>query len=270
MRIDGKKVAEEIRAGLKTKIAELKSRGVTPKLAIITLGDEGAWETYVRQKLRVAGELGIEAVLIPLKDASEKELLNKIEEINNDPTFHGMIVQRPMPSNIDKQTVTNAIAPEKDVDGFRDDSKFEVPVWLAVKKLLSESGIMNYESWKNLNFVVIGKGETAGGPTIRGLKKIGVEPIMVDSKTENRSEILKNADVIITSVGKSGVVQAQDLKKGAILIGVGTHTEDGKLKGDYDESEIEQIASAFTPTPGGVGPVNLSYLFSNLIQAATN
>ena len=270
-----------------------------PKIAIITLGPEGAWETYVRQKLKVALELGIEAVFIPLDDADEKTLLKKIDEINHDSTFHGMIVQRPMPGSINKQTVTNAIAPEKDVDGFRSDSEFEVPVWLAVKRLLEESFSQlsvlcgrlsdssspiskpknkkqidwdrkteNREPITGLKFAVLGKGETAGGPAIRALKKLGAQLAVIDSKTQNTTEIIKSADVIITSVGKNGIINSRNIKPGAILIGVGTHVADGKLRGDYDESDIKEVAGAYTPTPGGVGPVNLSYLFENLIHAA--
>ncbi len=272
MRISGKTVADEIKEKLKIQIEELKSNGITPKLAIITLGPEGAWETYVRQKIKTAAELGIEAVFIPLADASEQMLLKKIEEINRDASFHGVIVQRPMPETISKQTVTDAISPEKDIDGFRSDSKFEVPVWLATKKLIEESfkQLDIDKPWKDFSFVVIGKGETAGGPAIKSLKKMGVSANVIDSKTENPEAILKRADIVITSAGKSNVVSAQNIKKGVILIGVGTHVEEGKLRGDYNQEEIEEIAGSYTPTPGGVGPVNLAYLFSNLIEAARN
>lgn len=269
MKIDGRKIAEEIRSELKVRIQELTGWGIVPKIAIITLGPESSWETYVRQKIKVTGELGIKAVLITLENADQSKLIRTLREIDSDPNYHGIIVQRPMPGNIDRAAVVNAISPEKDIDGFRSDSKFEVPVWLAVKRILSESGIMNYESWKKQKFVVIGKGETAGGPIARGLKKLEVEPQIIDSKTQNPEEILKSADVIISCVGESGVVRSENLKKGVILIGVGTHGEDLGLRGDYSEQEIENVAGAYTPTPGGVGPVNLSYLFSNLVKAVT-
>lgn len=265
MRIDGRKIAEQIRNNF-------KSKNIVPKIAIITLGPESSWATYVRQKIKVAKELGIDAVLIPLEDASEQTLLEKINHINNDPSFHGMIVQRPLPQGFDRNKVVYAISLNKDIDGFRPDSKFEVPVWLAVKKLI-EYSLHETGSNKNLNklsFAVIGKGETAGGPVIRGLSKMGIAPNTIDTKTENPDAILKNADVIISCVGKSNVIRPEQIKKGAIVIGVGIHTEKGKLCGDYDEKEVEQIASAYTPTPGGVGPVNLAYLFKNLIEAAKN
>lgn len=269
MKIDGRRIAEEIRNELKSYILQLKNQGIVPKIAIITLGPESSWETYVRQKIKVARELGIKTVtvLINLEDSDEEKLIRTIREIDKDPNYHGIIVQRPIPPNFNRERVVNSISPKKDVDGFRPDSKFEVPVWLAVKKIL-ESRIMNYESWRELNFVVLGKGETAGGPIIRGLKKMGLEPQIIDSRTTNPVTILKNADIIISCVGKIRVVSSKNIKKGVILIGVGIRGEDGTVKGDYNEEEIEKIAGAYTPTPGGVGPVNLSYLFKNLVKAA--
>ena len=120
----------------------------------------------------------------------------------------------------------------------------------------------------NLQFVVLGKGETAGGPIARGLAKMRIKPEIIDSQTQNRDEIIKNADVIISCVGKSGVILRDQIKPTSIIIGVGTHGEDGKLKGDFDQDQIEEAAKAYTPTPGGVGPVNLSFLFTNLVKAA--
>lgn len=263
MKIDGRAIADTIKNELKEDISSLKERGITPKIAIITLGDESAWETYVRQKLKVAETLGIDAQLINLKEATEEDLLNIVNKIDNDPNFNGLIVQRPMPDSFSKEKVINAISSIKDIDGFRPDSTFQVPVWLAVKRLLTEVNSLDTKR----TFVVIGKGETAGRPCINGLKALGINLQVIDSHTENVDEILKNGDVIISCIGKSGVVRKDNIKDGVILIGVGIHSEDGKVKGDYEESEIENVANAYTPTPGGVGPVNLAYLFSNLIEA---
>ena len=270
MRIDGGKIAQEIRDELKSEIEELSKKGITPKIAIITLGPENSWETYVRQKIKVARELGIKAVLINLEEADEEKLIRIVKQIDSDSNYHGIIIQRPIPSNFNRERVVNSISLEKDVDGFISDSKFEVPVWRAVKRILHESRIMNQESWKELKFAVVGKGETAGAPVIHSLKQLGIEPQVMDSKTENSDQILKSADIIISCVGKSNIIKVEQIKKGAILIGVGIRGEDGTVKGDYNEEEIESIAVAYTPTPGGVGPVNLSYLFSNLIEATKN
>ncbi len=270
MKISGKEIAQELRAELKKKIDELKTRGVTPKIAIITLGAEDSWQTYVAQKVKVADELGIKAVVLNLEDADQEKLLKVIEEINLDPAYHGIIVQRPMPAMIDRTTIVNSISNDKDVDGFREDSKFEVPVWLAVGKLLSYAlkELNKNSDLGSYSITVLGKGETAGGPIRRALLSLNAHVKLVDSKTADPDQIIRNSDIVISCVGKSGVVNSLNLKPGAILIGVGTHGEDGKLRGDYDQNEIEQIAAAFTPTPGGVGPVNLTYLFSNLVQAA--
>ncbi len=279
MKINGRQIAEEIRSELKGRIEKLKQKGVTPKIAIITLGPEASWEAYVRQKIKVAGELGIKAILINLQEADEEKLIRTVKEIDSNPNYHGIIVQRPIPGNFDQEKVVNLISPEKDVDGFREDSKFEVPVWLAIKRILGESTNLKLKTenirLSELRFVVIGKGQTAGGPIIRGLRAMGIEPKIIDSRTENRDEILNNADVVISCVGKQNIVRGDQVKKGAILIGVGTHGEDlpagrqdVRLRGDYNEKEIEQVAGSYTPTPGGVGPVNLSYLFKNLSEAA--
>src|SRR3989344_9086068 len=190
MKIDGKKIAEGIRSELKSYILQLKNQSIVPKIAMITLGPESSWETYVRQKIKVASELGIKAVLINLENANDENLIQTVRQIDSDFNYHGIIIQRPIPSNFNREQVVNSISPEKDIDGFRIDSDFEVPAWLAVKHLVTESlkELKIKKSWKKLNFAVIGKGETAGEPIIRGLKKLGVEPEIIDSKTLNRDE----------------------------------------------------------------------------------
>lgn len=280
MKISGRKIADEIKDDLRKDIAELSKKNLAPKIAIITLGSESSWEAYVGQKLKVAYDLGIKADHINLSNEDESLLFQIIERVNNDPSCHGLIVQRPLPQRINKAKVTEAIAHRKDVDGFRENSPYGVPVWLAVKLLIERSlgALAIKRRISQLNFAVLGKGETAGLPTINGLRKIGIEPKIIDSKTQNRKEILKEADVVISCVGKPNAVAANELKPGVVLIGVGTHGEDlpaGRqvekrrvLRGDYDEEEIEQIAGAYTPTPGGVGPLNLAYLYKNLIEAA--
>lgn len=272
MKISGRAVAEEIRSELKTKILKLKEQGIVPKIAIITLGSESSWESYVRQKIKVAGLLGIKAVHINLSENEQDRLFKTIKEINQDPLYHGLIVQRPLSAGIDREKVVNSIDAEKDVDGFRPGSKFGVPVWLAVKDLIersfNETGSNKHID--ELSFAVLGKGETAGMPTINGLRKMGIEPQIIDTKTQNREEILKNANVVISCAGRKNALSAREIKPGAVVIGVGTHEENGKIRGDYNEEEIELVAGAYTPTPGGAGPVNLAYLFSNLIDAALN
>lgn len=273
MEISGKNLAKELQEELKREIENLQERNVIPKLAIVTLGDESSWKTYVFQKIKLGKKLGVETKLINLSGKSEEELLEVINELNNDSSVHGIIIQRPMPAIFNKEIVRNLISFEKDVDGFRTDSKFEIPTWLAVKQIITQalqvtmaSKLQN--SLLNQSILILGKGETAGTPVINGLRRLGLSPIVVDSKTENKSAKLREADIIISAVGKKRVVEGKDLKPGCILIGIGIQREDGKLIGDYDVEDIKNIVSYYTPTPGGVGPLNLSYLFKNLITAA--
>ncbi len=275
MKINGKLLADQMQISLLQRAQDLKNHSITPKIAIITLGDEESWSTYVGAKLRLAEKLGINAELINLKDSDEKTLLATIDELNNDTSCNGLIVQRPFPQKYDREKIIYAIKKEKDIDGFRSDSPFAVPVWLAVEeiithieKLLDATEIHNSPIRQAIS--VIGKGETAGKPIINGLKKIGLFPKIIDSSTKDRKEILKKSKIIISAVGKENVVDPEFITQGVILIGVGIHRNaDGKLAGDYDEAKIEHVASFYTPTPGGIGPLNLAYLFQNLLSAAS-
>lgn len=270
MRIDGKELAEEVILEMQREVDAAKKAGITPKIAIITLGSEEAWKAYVGQKLKLATRLGIEAELINLQDASQDELLAKLDELNNDPLVHGIIAQRPFPKHIDNETIINAVVKTKDIDGFREDSQFEVPVWLAVRKVLEyvhgqvDPG-GDFLSWlRQKKVVVVGQGITAGKPSKKALEELGVIPQIIQRETQNPEKILKTADIVIAAVGKT-VIKASDLKQGVVLVGVGLHRgEDGKLKGDYEN--IEDIASFYTPSPGGIGPINLAFLFKNLLS----
>ncbi|RJQ24424.1 bifunctional 5,10-methylenetetrahydrofolate dehydrogenase/5,10-methenyltetrahydrofolate cyclohydrolase [Candidatus Parcubacteria bacterium] len=283
MIINGKIIAETIFNDIKKDVESLKRKGVVPKIVIISVGKDDTWKTYVKIKSKRAKELNIELEHINI-DNNQEKLLETIQWINTRDNIQGFIVQRPLPENINKEIITNEIDPKKDIDGFRKDSKFESTVWLAVKTILvkihkhkhlpgdrMDSGKveMEFEEWLKIkNIVVVGKGETAGKPTIEGLKKLGINPNIIDSKTQNRKEIFKNADIIISAAGKSRAVEAKDLKQGVILIGIGMHKENNEIIGDYNEEEIKNIASYYTTTPGGIGPLNLAYLFKNLIQSA--
>lgn len=281
MIISGKKLSKRVLYHIKKDIAELSEKNIVPKIAIITVGSETTWNTYVRQKKIKAAKLGIKTILYHLpRTTSEQILIDLLNDLNHLTDVHGIIVQRPLPTTIDKQRVINAIDPKKDIDGFRNDSLFEPPIWLAVEAMLkfTRSNLKNnseakkgstFEGWlESKSIVVIGKGETGGGPVIKALNKQGATPVLVDSKTKKKGEILQKADIIISGVGKN-VIEPNELKKGVVLIGIGIHRgEDGKLHGDYDEQEVKHIASYYTPTPGGVGPLNLVYLFKNLTQAA--
>ncbi|HRN96269.1 MAG TPA: bifunctional 5,10-methylenetetrahydrofolate dehydrogenase/5,10-methenyltetrahydrofolate cyclohydrolase [Candidatus Levybacteria bacterium] len=271
MKISGESLADPIRGVIQYESRQLAAKGVVPHLVIFTLGDESSWEVYVKRKLKWATILGIKATLKNLQSANEQEVLEEIKQSNADPSVHGIIVQRPLPANIDKHAVIRQILPEKDVDGFRPDSPFEVPVWLAVKLILSHISVEYEDSLssflKSSKVTVIGKGETAGTPIAEGIKMSGGNPSIIDSKTSDAHSVLSDSDIVVSCVGKK-VVELESMHKGQILIGVGTHIENGKLSGDFDEEQAEQSGTIYTPTPGGIGPLNLTFLFQNVLQAA--
>ncbi len=272
MKIDGLALQEKIIERLKKEIEELKTQGITPGIAIVTLGEEASWQAYVGQKIKLAERLGIEKKLISLNPQTTTEVVEAVEELNRNPKIHGIIVQRPFPPHIDTQKVITSVAKEKDIDGFRDDSEYEVPVFLAVKYILEYVASLDKKTLQdflwNKKLLVVGKGETAGGPAIKGFSSLGFTPSVIDSKTEDRDEKFGDADIIISAVGKTNVITSENLKKGCILIGIGIHRGEDGLEGDYSEKDIENKVSFFTPTPKGVGPVNLAFLFKNLLKAA--
>lgn len=272
MELSGRVLADSVLEDVSLRIARLKEKGTIPELSIVTVGGEDAWFSYVSQKLKTAERLGIRANMIHLSGDSEEELISTIKKLNADKNVHGIIVQRPIPKQYDRDKVINAIKNVKDIDGFRSDSLYIVPVLLAIQHFIREAyGVITASDLKkvliNQHVLVAGKGETAGGPAIEWLQTLGAVYSIIDSKTENPCQELKKADLIICAVGKSGVIKPACLKKGVILIGVGTHKEEGKLTGDYSVEEIKDIAAVWTPTPKGVGPLNLAYLFKNLLEA---
>lgn len=262
------------------------------------MGDDPASESYVAQKKKKGEALGaVVDVLVFPKNVSQRELVVRIQELNRNPKVHGIIVQRPLPNHVEEQVIDEAVSPEKDVDGFLEESPFQEPITLAVDALLKEAlkeiaamphhkdqislniadyaGIDDYikneyKAWiQQKKVIVIGKGKTGGTPIINYFHSLNVIPEVIDSKTPNPSEITKQADIIITTVGKPNVLSKDAIKKGVILIAIGMHRgKDGKLHGDYEENDIEGIADVYTGVPGGVGPVNVAMLLSNLIEAA--
>ena len=270
MKLDGKEIAVEIIDSLRNRTEKLISKKTIPHLLIIMTLDDPQTEAYIRQKLLRAKQIGAK---VTLKKASAKispkKLLEIIDSANRDSKIHGIIIQRPMPKQIDEAVVAEAVVVEKDVDGFNPKSKFAAPVALAVLKFVEKAkGEEISEFLKTQKIAVIGKGTTAGRPTINLLKRLGLNFSLIDSKTVNteREKILRSSDIIISCVGKQ-ILSKDDIKSGAFLIGVGMHVEGDKLHGDYDEADIKEKVSFYTPTPGGVGPVNVSMLMKNLVEA---
>lgn len=275
MVIDGKALASQILDELKKRVVELEKKGVIPHLAVILVGNDASSELYVKQK-RLKGErIGAKLSVFTFQnDIPEKNLLNKIYELNNDATIHGIIVQRPLPRHIDGEKVTKATAPEKDVDGFHPHSPFTPPIALAVWKILEKIKAQSplapdLTIWlQNKQIVILGKGQTAGQPIIHAFQKRNIPHTVVDSKTKNKGELLRQADIVISAIGKPHILRPNDIKDEAILIGVGMNRgEDGRMHPDYDEDLIKDKVSFYTPVPGGVGPVNVAMLLSNLLLA---
>ncbi|MEK7532934.1 MAG: bifunctional 5,10-methylenetetrahydrofolate dehydrogenase/5,10-methenyltetrahydrofolate cyclohydrolase [Patescibacteria group bacterium] len=300
MKIDGKALAESILSELTQKVTVLKSQGITPTLAVILIGDNPASLAYIRQKQKAAERIGAKLLLNHARPASRseagetktmnpEELLRLIQKYNNDPNVHGLIVQRPLPDSMgDTKGIVGAVAPHKDVDGFVPNSPFDVPVARAVWEIIGSTR----QNPKHI--VVIGRGETAGKPIANYLHRLFATSTtdvatksrgfatsqkerrdnqhcttsLIHSHTSHPKEIMQRADIIISCVGKERVVTGDCVKPGAMLISVGIWRDSsGKLRGDYNEEEIANVASFYTPTPGGVGPVNVACLMQNLIKA---
>lgn len=276
MRIDGKVLASTILEDLKKRVLILRNKQIVPRLAIVAVGTDPVSSVYVRQKEAALDKIGARATIVHLpRSTTQSELLKIIQRFSNDNNVHGIIVQRPLPSHLDSDTITETIDLKKDVDGFQPNSSFTMPIAEAIFSILEYI----YYSRKNKNtkfvqwlgskkIVVVGKGETGGGPIRSLFTKMGIGTRGIDSKTLNPNHITRQADIIISAVGKRRIIKSLAIKKGAILISVGLHKEnDGKLHGDYEEREIKNIASFYTPSPGGVGPVNVAMLLKNLVTA---
>ena len=278
MTVDGKQISQRILDNLKIKVGKLKKRGITPHLHIITLTTDSASQAYVSQKEKKGKEIGAKITVENLSpNTKTDELLAKIEKLNNKSSIHGIIIQRPFSPKIEEKKVAEAINPKKDVDGFHIYSDFSPPVGLSVIKILEdvynlEEENLNFDGWlKSKKISVVGRGVTAGRPIAKTFERIGISPQVITSANENRKEILKKSDIVICAVGKPNVIKKDELKNGVILIGVGMFKDaNGRFQSDYDEEEIRNIASFYTPTPGGVGPVNVAMLLSNLVKAAEN
>jgi len=286
MIISGREIADQLLHDLQQRTTRLKDKEITPTLAVILVGDDAGSASYVRQKEKAALSIGAE-IRVMKNDISiaKQKVRSTIHQLNNDQTVHGIIIQRPLPKHLQDVALLNSIVPTKDVDGFVPESTCKVPVAMAVEKILQEiSKIKNkkskiqtknqkeFQRWlQGQHIVVIGKGETAGKPIAEYFRNMGCHLSVIQSQTpeKEKQSIMITGDIIIICVGKKSVIQALNLKKGVILISVGIwRDEEGKLHGDYEKEDIKNISSFYTPTPGGVGPVNVACLMENLVRAA--
>lgn len=272
--LDGKQIAKDYRLGLQDQVEALKKEGYTPKLSVILVGNDGASMSYVRSKKKAAEKIGMISEIVHLEEtASEEEVLNELERLNNDDSVSGILVQVPLPKQVSEQKVLETINPAKDVDGFNpanigklyiDEQTFVPCTPLGIMELLKNADI----DLEGKEAVVIGRSHIVGQPVSKLLLQQNATVTILHSRSKDMSKHLKNADVIVSAVGRPGLVTKDDVKEGAVVIDVGnTPDENGKLKGDVEYDEVKEIAGAITPVPGGVGPMTITMVLNNTLLA---
>lgn len=274
--IDGNALSATLRAGIKTRVAELALRGTQPGLAVILVGDNPASQVYVRNKVKACTDVGFHSVL-ERYDASlsEKALLERIDALNHDARIHGILVQLPLPAHIDAHKVIEAISPQKDVDGFHLQSAGALMVGRPGFKPCTPYGCMamlasiGYDL-NGKHAVVIGRSNIVGKPMALMLLAANATVTVCHSATRHLRDITLQADVIVAAVGKRHIVTADMVKPGAVVIDVGMNRDDeGKLCGDVDFANVSKVAGWITPVPGGVGPMTITMLLQNTLEAAS-
>ncbi|MGN7468819.1 bifunctional methylenetetrahydrofolate dehydrogenase/methenyltetrahydrofolate cyclohydrolase FolD [Brevibacillus sp. SAFN-007a] len=273
--LQGKEVAKSIREKLAIEVAELKKQGIIPGLTVVLVGDDPASHSYVRGKSKGCEEVGIHSEVI-LKEASttEEELLAIIHELNENPNVHGILVQLPLPAHISEKAVIAAIHPEKDVDGFH-------PVNVGNMVLANETmlpctphGVIELIKRTGTDIagkhaVVIGRSNIVGKPVSLLLQQENATVTMCHSRTQNLEEHTRQADILVVATGRARMIGREHVKPGAVVIDVGVNrSESGKLVGDVKFDEVKEVASFLTPVPGGVGPMTITMLLKNTVEAA--
>lgn len=274
--IDGRVLAQEILVKLKKRLEKLVGQGIAPALAIILVGQDPLSRLYVRQKQKAATFLGIKMILKSLRPETERhQLLKIIERLNSDPQVKGILLQLPLPPKLSPYTqgILLSVKPEKDIEGFGPKSSFVPPVGQAVLKVLEEVHQLKREkgsfpSWlKKQKILLVGRGLTAGEPIARTLEKLSL-PFSVSYSAEADRLAILQADIVIACVGKPKIIKGRGVKRGAIVIGVGIYpTTSGRIVGDLEEESVSKVVSFYTPTPGGIGPLTVAFLFQNLLKA---
>jgi len=284
--IDGRAIAEKVYVDLRTQMAELKSKGVTPGLAVVLVGDNPASRTYVRSKDKMSRQLGLHSVKLELPaSTTQSELLSRVDELNRDSKVHGILVQSPPPKQINEAAIVRALDPRKDVDGFHplnvaklamgDPTGFVPCTPLGVQRLLIESKI----GIAGAHVVVLGRSMIVGKPValllMQKAKGGDATVTVAHSRSKNLKEITRSADILIAAIGRAHFVKAEHVREDAVVIDVGINRVDDKsnargyrLVGDVAFDEVAPKASAITPVPGGVGPMTIAMLMSNTVKAA--
>ena len=275
--IDGKRISQEIKDELKEEVAALKAHGIEGSLAVVQVGEDPASSVYVRNKKKACEYIGLHSLSYELpEETTEKELLDLIASLNENDAVNGILVQLPVPKHIDADKVIRAISPEKDVDGFHPmnvgrlvigEKGFVSCTPAGIIQLLKRSGI----EISGKNCVIIGRSNIVGKPMALLMLPENATVTVAHSKTTDLKAVCKTADILIVAIGKKQFITADYIKEGAVVIDVGIHRgEDKKLFGDVCYEEVEPVASAITPVPGGVGPMTIAMLMSNCVESIHN
>ena len=273
--IDGKKISAEIRTEISAEVERLKSEGVLPGLAVIIVGENPASKVYVRNKGKACAEVGMYSEIIEMEEnTSEEALLLKIDELNKRDDIHGILVQLPLPKQIDESAVIAAISPEKDVDAFcavnvgkmmLGEASFLPCTPAGIIELIKRSGI----DISGTECVVVGRSNIVGKPVAQLLLAENGTVTICHSRTKDLKAVTSRADILVVAIGKADFITGDMVKKGAVVIDVGMNRRaDGKLTGDVDFATSSEVAGYITPVPGGVGPMTITMLLKNTLTAA--
>jgi methylenetetrahydrofolate dehydrogenase (NADP+)/methenyltetrahydrofolate cyclohydrolase len=273
--IDGIALSRRLRDALQPRVAALASRGRAPGLAVLIVGSDPASKVYVRNKVRACAELGIQSSHIELPEAAtEAELLDHIERLNRNPAVHGILVQLPLPKGVSAENVIRAVAPGKDVDGFHPTNAGLLATGHPRLVPCTPAGVMamleaeNVDPWAK-HAVVVGASNIVGKPVAHLLLQKGATITICNSKTPDLGAHTRNADILVVATGRPRMVTGGMVKPGAVVIDVGINRlADGKLAGDCDFDSMLGKVAAITPVPGGVGPMTITMLLANTLQAA--
>lgn len=273
--LDGKMVAQRIRQNLKKNVEELKEKGITPKLAVIMVGDDPSSKIYVRNKSMACQEIGIEYEEFLLKKTTTmEELLNLINKLNNDSSIHGILLQSPIPKGLDINEAFRSIDPKKDVDGFNPSNVGKLCLGQDTFVSCTPYGIIRLLEEYNIEIegkdaVVVGRSNIVGKPMLQCLLNKNATVTVCHSKTFKLENATKKADILVVAIGKPKFITKDMVKEGAVVIDVGINrNEEGKICGDVDFEEVSKIASYITPVPGGIGPMTIAMLMNNIVKAA--
>ena len=272
--INGKELAKEIKDSLKQEVIKIKEKGIMPKLAVIMVGNDAASKVYVKNKSNACEYVGIEFEEYILEETINiEELIDLIKKLNKDKTIHGILLQAPIPKNLDINLAFEAIAPEKDVDGFNPINAGKLAIGQDGFIPCTPYGIVKMIEKHNIemegkNVVILGRSNIVGKPLIQCMLEKNATVTVCHSRTKNLKEITQNADIIISAIGKPKFVTEDMVKKEAVVIDVGINrTNEGKIIGDVDFENVESKTSYITPVPGGVGPMTIAMLMNNVVKA---